>query len=162
MVTEIERKFLLVGPPNWAHPVLTTGQRIAFEQVYLRVSEGYEERIRRGARDGVVTYHHTILTRIGPGVRDIVEREVDSIEYSRLRSSRDPLRQVVVKDRLGFHWREQFFELDNIHQPAARACQLLEIQLHTLEQEVILPRFLDVDREVTHEPEYSNAQIALG
>lgn len=162
MATEIERKYLLATPPDWAHLALATGQRIEFEQIYLDVSDGREERIRRRFCDGVVTYQHAHLARISPGVRLIDEIEVDSAEYARLRLRRDTRRHIVLKDRLAFRWREQLFELDRIREPVSRACHLLEIQIDSTGQEVILPTFLHIDREVTYDQDYSNAQIALG
>ena len=162
MSTEIERKFLLATPPDWAHPVLAAGQRIEFEQIYLDVSAGHEERIRRRSSDGLVTYQHAHLSRISPGIREIEEVEVDSAEYRRLRSLRDLRRRIVLKDRLAFHWHGLLFELDRIRHPISRACHLLEVQIERTEQEVILPTFLHIDREVTYEQDYSNAQIALG
>jgi CYTH domain-containing protein len=159
---EIERKFLLSAAPDWSHPVLRGARLIQYEQVYLRVAGDAQTRIRRGTDDEGTRYHLARLHRLRDGVREVEEEEISAAEYARLRQDRDPRRQVVVKDRRCFHWRAQFFELDEIHRPVSRACHLLEIQVDELGRRVELPDFLPIDREVTGEPAFGNAGIALG
>jgi CYTH domain-containing protein len=159
---EIERKFLLATCPDWTHPLLAAGRHTRYEQIYLQVSDEREDRIRRLSSADAVRYEHTRLFRIRPGVREVVEDVISAAEYERLRLRRDGRRNTVIKDRLCFQWRGQGFELDDIHQPASRSCQLLEIELTAENQEVVLPDFLNIDREVTYEGDYANSRIALG
>lgn len=102
------------------------------------------------------------LFRLRPGVREGIERMITAEEYERLRERRDPARHTVVKDRVRFDWHGTTFDLDDIHRPVSRSCQLLEVELRSEDQDVPLPDFLDIDREVTHDGGYANAQIALG
>jgi CYTH domain-containing protein len=162
MSIEIERKFLLTATPDWHHPLLRSATIINFEQIYLRADETEQKRIRRGRRKGIFTYHYAHLVPIRRAMREVMEKEIDLEEYTRLRLLRDPSRQVIVKDRRCFTWQDQFFELDDIQEPATRACHLLEIQIERPDQPVKLPDFLKFDREVTSDAAYSNATIALG
>jgi CYTH domain-containing protein len=162
MPLEIERKFLLAAPPDWSHPILRGARLIEYEQIYLEIEGEAQTRIRRGTTETEVSYRLARLMRLSAGVREVEERELDRSEYERLRARRDPGRQVVVKHRRCFHWREQFFELDDILRPASRVCQILELQVDSLDRGFVLPDFLAIDREVTREPAYSNAAIALG
>ncbi|MGW1996398.1 hypothetical protein [Embleya sp. NPDC001921] len=68
----------------------------------------------------------------------------------------------MTKERWFFTWRGRLFELDDIREPASRACRILEIELDDERQEVILPDFLRIEREVTGVPQFSNADIARG
>ncbi|QKG25460.1 hypothetical protein [Actinomadura verrucosospora] len=162
MPIEIERKFLLGETPDWSHPVLAGADVIEYEQVYLRVAGGEQVRIRRGVRDGRADHRLARLRRLSDGVREVEESELDAAEYARLRADRDPRREIVAKVRRCFRWDGLLFELDDIRRPAARACHLLELQVASLEEPYTLPGFLVIDREVTTEPAFSNAAIALG
>ncbi|MBX6769382.1 MAG: hypothetical protein IRY90_19890 [Actinomadura rubrobrunea] len=162
MPVEIERKFLLAAAPDWSHPVLREAQVIEYEQIYLKVDGNEQIRIRRGIQNGEASYRLARLHRLSDGVREVEEHELDQTEYERLSATRDSRRQVITKIRRCFYWKDQFFELDDIQRPVTRACQLLELQVETLDQSILLPDFLTIDREVTHEPAYSNAMIALG
>ncbi|MGI5207209.1 hypothetical protein ACQEU6_37235 [Spirillospora sp. CA-108201] len=162
MPVEIERKFLLGAAPDWSHPAFRDADVIEYEQVYLKVDGADQVRIRRGVRDGRAAYRLARLHRLSDGVREVEERELGRAEYDRLRAGRDPGREIVAKVRRCFAWRGQLFELDDISRPVSRACHLLELQVESLEQRFTLPDFLVIDREVTTEPAFSNAMIALG
>jgi len=159
---EIERKFLLAAAPDWSHPVLRDARVIHYEQVYLRVTATEEVRIRRGTDEEGTRYHLARLYRLQDGMRTVEEEEISADEYARLRERRDPARQIIVKDRRCFRWGGLLFELDAIHRPVSRACHLLEVEIDDLDQHVEFPDFLQIDREVTAEPEFANAGIALG
>ncbi|MFE3199195.1 hypothetical protein [Embleya sp. NPDC059237] len=162
MLVEIERKFLLAASGSLRHPVLDAAERVNLEQIYLEVSAHAEERIRRKEGKEAVHYAHTILRPLRPGVREIEEVEITGDQYDALRERHDPGRRPVTKERWFFTWRGQLFELDDIREPASRACRILEIQLDDERQEVVLPDFLRIDREVTGVPQFSNADIARG
>lgn len=162
MPIEIERKFLLGAVPDWSHPALRRADVVEYEQIYLKVDGPEQVRIRRGVRGDIAAYHLARLHRLSDGMREVEERELDGEEYEALRRERDPSREIIVKRRHCFHWKGQFFELDDIRRPASRACLLLELQVESLEQSFDLPDFLVIDREVTTDASFSNAMIALG
>lgn len=163
MSLEIERKFLLTAEPDWSALPHSTISVIEFEQAYLQVAaDGGEKRIRKRVVNGTTSYEFAELHPVGAGVRTVHEVAIDHAEYTRLCSDRDPARQVVRKTRTTFPWRDRLYEVDRIREPRARACWLLEVQVDHEDDVVELPGFLPVDRDVTHEPAYRNAHIALG
>ncbi|CCH28496.1 hypothetical protein ABZ816_29360 [Actinosynnema sp. NPDC047251] len=162
MSVEIERKFLLGAEPDWSALAGSAVGRIEFEQVYLRVTEVEEKRIRRRTGNGLTSYEYAHLRTLRPGVRMVDEVGVDRAEYERLRADRDDSRQVVRKIRRTFHWTGRLYEVDHILEPARRTCWLLEVQVDREDDAVLLPEFLPVLREVTGEPLFRNAHIALG
>ncbi|CAL9621923.1 hypothetical protein SUDANB95_05835 [Actinosynnema sp. ALI-1.44] len=163
MSLEVERKFLLTAEPDWSALPPETISVIEFEQVYLRVAaDGAEKRIRKRVVNGSTSYEFAELRPVGVGVRTVDEVAIDHAEYARLRSDRDPARQVVRKTRTTFPWRDRLYEVDRVREPRTRACWLLEVQVDHADDVVELPGFLPVDRDVTHEPAYRNAHIALG
>jgi CYTH domain-containing protein len=162
MPLEIERKFLIAGPPDPSHPVLRNADLVNYEQIYLHVDDIEQRRIRRGISRGSTTYQIAHMRQLTTGVREVSERRIARAEYERLRDRRDPTRQIIYKDRRRFSWDGRLLELDEIFEPRSRACHLLEIQVDDLAARIALPDFLSVDREVTGEPRYANSMIALG
>lgn len=164
MSVEIERKFLLGAEPDWSALPLPGSaiDRIGFEQVYLAVTGEGEQRIRRRTANGLTSYEYAHLRPLRPGVRIVDEVTIDEAEYRRLRAGRDGSRQVIRKTRTTFPWRGRLYEVDDITDPVSRACLLLEVQVTGEDEDVPLPTFLPVLREVTGEPEFGNAHIALG
>lgn len=162
VAVEIERKFLVDGPVNGRLPTLHDELRIDFEQIYLHVSDAAEERVRRRTVGESVSYQHAYLNRIRPGVREVIESDIGDREYEQLRGRRDPRRQVIRKERTCFVWCGRLFELDNIVEPVSRACLILEVQISDERDEIELPDFLEINREVTMERQFANSSIALG
>jgi CYTH domain-containing protein len=96
------------------------------------------------------------------GVREVIESDIGDREYEQLRSRRDPSRQVIRKVRTCFVWHGLLYELDDITEPVSRACLVLEVQVSDEHDEIDLPDFLVINREVTMEREFANSAIALG
>jgi CYTH domain-containing protein len=159
---EIERKFLLRGIPDDRDLLSCRAEALEIEQWYLKVADGFEERIRRTSTNQETFYHHTYLMSQSAGVREVQERTIDRDEYDLLRSAGDPCRVQVVKRRLRFVFESQVFELDIIRSPPSRSCFILELQIESEDQEIALPHFVRIAREVTGERAYTNADIALG
>ncbi|MGM1064142.1 hypothetical protein [Saccharothrix sp. Mg75] len=159
---EIERKFLLGAEPDWSRVRAGGLRRTEFEQVYLRVTEAAEKRIRRRVDGRRVGYEYASLTPARGGVRTVEEIPIDGAEYDRLKARRDGRRHVIRKTRTTFPWGDHVYEVDHITEPASRACWLLEVQVARPDDVVAIPEFLPVVREVTDEPAYRNAHIALG
>jgi len=162
MPIEIERKFLLHDIPDDRDLLSCDVTAIEIEQWYLKVSDGFEERIRRTSIDQETVYHHTYLMSHRVGVREVQEQAIDREEYDLLRSGSDPRRTKIAKRRLRFVFGGQTFELDVIRSPSARSCLILELQIESEDQKITLPPFVRIDREVTGEQAYTNADIALG
>ena len=159
---EIEKKFLLASVPDFHSDDWEQARAIEIEQTYLLSSADEEVRVRRRVNEGHATHYFTKKSPIRPGVRTETERRISEREYTTLLELRDPERKTVRKTRWCFEYGRQYFEVDIIREPLTRTCALLEIELATEDEEVRLPHFLDVDREVTNDPVYSNADLAKG
>jgi CYTH domain-containing protein len=159
---EIERKFLLREIPD-DRDLRSCGVRaLEIEQWYLKVTDELQERIRRTSTDSETVYHHTYLMPHKPGVREVQEETITRDEYDLLRSACDPRRVKITKRRLRFIYQSQTFELDIILSPPSRACIILELELQSEDQRIMLPHFVRVIREATGETAFTNADIALG
>lgn len=161
MGIEIERKFLVASyPPAEAWPGPYTDTSIM--QTYLVASPGVtSERVRsRTTLDGSsCVYTHTKKVRIDAGVHQEDEVVVDFATYQRLIGGADPAMMSIVKTRRVFPWAGATFELD-IFEVFHKGLVLLEIELPTADTLVEMPPFVQIVREVTQEPEFTNAALA--
>lgn len=154
---EIERKFLLRAAP--ADPLPVRSEEVEIEQRYLRTTDGSEARIRRRGQHGSYTYFHTVKRPVAAGQRVEVERPISAREYVALQSEVDPARRPVKKLRRCFLWKNHYFELDRFLDPRP-GLVVLEAELESADAALDLPPFLDIEREVTADPSYSNFAIA--
>lgn len=156
-----QRKYLLSQDTNlMSLPVDCT--RVEIRQTYLTEKDGVERRVSRwsyGANDPI--YFYTEKEAIGKGslYRFRREDQITPDDYILLLGQRDRNRQEISKSRYCFVWDHQYFNVDVFRQPDSLF--LLEVQTSRVRQEVVIPDFLDVIREVTDDPSYLNASIAL-
>ena len=147
---EIERKYLLR-----ALPPLPTAQTIRIEQGYLP-GEKILERVRRSTSAEGVFYHRTI--KFGRGVSRIeVEEACDEALFFALWSLTE--RKRIRKNRHQVQESDLVWEIDEF---LDRALVLAEVELASEAQLVVFPAWLApyVEREVTHEDAYVNANLA--
>ncbi len=155
---EIERKYLV---SNFDFSTIESQvQVVGINQVYIHHPVDGMARIRkRHATDGSATYYYTIKTASGSAlVRYEREERISATEYLNLESFREPRRISIAKRRYCFIWHSQYFELDVFVSPAGLT--LLEIELTEENDKVELPPFINVVREVTDDPQYSNYNLA--
>ena len=157
---EIERKYL-VRPPIPLQK-LGTHRVIDIEQFYLASDKPEGKlRYRKCVERGGATFFST-LKRPGPNARTRFESEssITAEEYELGTRNMVPGSHLVHKKRTVFTYDHQEFELDQFIEPALDY-QILEIELDTADEEVRLPPFLEIVREVTSEKEFSNYKLAF-
>lgn len=159
---EVERKFLAAldtDPASFPLPVVT----VEMCQTYLRGSKakpGVERRVRRRTQNGGNMYTYTEKQKIDRGARLERERIITQREYEELYSQRDQSRKDVLKRRHSFIWKNQYFQLDKISSP--QELVLLEVEVTDIQETLLMPPFIRICEEVTENPNYKNASIALG
>lgn len=153
---EIERKFLIRMPDT--AELLRLGERTEIIQTYL-VCENGSARVRKRGREGDWVYTHTEKKRLTDMRRIELERELDEAEYQQLLEKADPQRRVIHKDRYCIEYMGQLLEVDIFPFYSDRA--FLEIELEDEEQEIHLPPWLDIIKDVTADRRYTNAALAL-
>jgi CYTH domain-containing protein len=158
---EIERKYLLSGPPSEAELAALGARPTRLEQVYLRSSDGWVRRVRRVESHGHSRY---ILTRKRDRegiVRDEIEADLSPEEYGRYVADADPARRVIRKVRHVIRHGRWTLELDVFSEPPGLV--LLEVELDDAEDVPDLPAQIAarIVREVSTEPAYANYRLAL-
>ncbi len=156
---EIERKYRLARAPSPADLAARGARSYRLEQTYLTASPP-GRRIRRiEAPDGTVTYRLTHKRHLRDLVREEVEREISEIEYEQLRSDADPERRPIRKTRHVVPHRSQELEIDVFDDPPGLV--LVEVELRSEDEVVELPDWLGPARDVSADPRFANASLAL-
>lgn len=160
---EIERKFLVKMPTEEQLKSLEFHNGLSkahITQTYLKSDSDIERRVRKRGDDidGYV-YRYTEKSPVSAGKRKEVERMIDVKEYETyLTFDKDERLATIEKDRYCFLYKNQYFEMDIY--PFDKNYAILEIELNDLEQKIELPPELEIVREVTNDPNYSNHSIA--
>ena len=152
---EIERKFLIARPDLLNLANLCKIQKIS--QTYLISTEG-TVRVRHLEEKGQVSYVETAKRSISSTKRLELERQLTEEEYIRRLSTRDPRRQTIHKMRYRLPYAGHTFEIDIF--PFWNRQAIMEVELQDEDEEVSLPPFIRVLREVTEDPAYSNHSMA--
>ena len=155
---EIERKYLLPGPPPAL--VLESATSYAIDQTYLTATSGARRVRRRVGPDGErfwLNQKHAL----GGLTRSEDERELSADEYRRLLEEADPLSGTVRKTRHVIGHGAQAIELDIFTTPPGLV--LLEVELDDAADVPDLPPAIAtlVVREVSTEATYTNHALAL-
>jgi CYTH domain-containing protein/predicted ATPase len=157
---ECERKFLVrIKDPN-ALP--NHAQRISIEQIYIASDEDEITRIRKRGQHGFFCHYQTIkMLGVDDVSRPEIEWQISEKEYEDqsllCRFDTEP----VHKTRTCFFYDNQYFELDTFPDGVIEeGCHYLELELTHRDQVITFPDYIEVVREVTGEPGYSNFEIA--
>ena len=106
---EIERKYLIRMPKA---ALLRSLPASEIEQIYLQMSDGTRERIRRRDYGDRTVYSHTAKQRLSDLTRIEIEREITAEQYGELLKLADPSRSAIRKKRYLYDYDAQLFEID--------------------------------------------------
>ena len=157
---EIERKYLIKIPDVALleqQPVYT---KIEMEQAYLK-SDGENSgmRVRKSIVNGEkVTYKKTFKRNITSVTRVEIEDDISEEAYNEYLKDIDEGSTVIKKVRHCFMYQGQFFELDMY--PFWNDRATLELEISSEEQEITLPPFISLIKEVTEDKRYTNRSLS--
>ena len=155
MAFEIERKFLIEYPDL---NILENYSKSEIAQTYLKMNDGMTSRVRKRTTDGVTKYIFTEKKRITDVKCIENERELSEEEYEELLKLADTERRTVYKTRYCIPCHGRVAEVDIYPFWSDRA--IAEVEMESEDEEVCLPDFIKVIRDVTAEKAYKNASIA--
>ena len=164
MNIETERKFLIVRPDESLLTAQDGCRVLDITQTYLMINNvtGEERRIRRIEENGKVSYVLTEKRRISTVSREENEREISREEYEKLYET-DGARELT-KTRYAFPYGKRTVEIDvyphEIGGDGLDGLAVLEVELEDETEEIILPDFITVIRELTGKKEFSNKAMA--
>ena len=156
---EIERKFLIRYPDvQWLERQPNCRQ-VDILQTYLLTKEGDELRVRQRGENGSYVYYKTLKRRVSDLSRIEVEERLSQDEYLRLLINADPSRRPIHKKRYCLVYENQYLEIDLF--PFWKDQAIVEIELSSEDTPILFPPELEVIREVTDDPDYTNAALAM-
>lgn len=156
---EIERKYLIRMPDEAQLAHMPDCEIWNIVQTYLLDGgDGATRRVRRIKSAGKTHYVYTEKRRLSKLSQTETEREILRSEYDELLHQADPALNVIDKRRYRVPFEGQLLEIDIYSFWQDRAT--LEIELESEEQQVKLPVWLSIVRELTGERAYKNRFLA--
>ena len=155
---EIERKFLIAMPDREMLESFPGASRSEIIQTYLKCGEGESRRVRKSSSGGNSVLTLTVKKHITSIRRIEDEREISQSEYERLLAEADPDRRRIIKTRYRIPFGGELLEIDIYSFWDDRAT--LEIELESEDATYSLPSWVNVIKEVTEDPRYTNSALA--
>ena len=155
---EIERKYLIYYPNIKKLESMPNCTKVDIIQTYLKSVDGVERRVRARGIDGDYLYYLTEKRKISGLKRIEVERKLTQDEYINLLMEADNKLHTIHKTRYCLSENNQYFEIDIYPEWDKQA--ILEIELNCEEQQIELPNFIKVEKEVTDDEKYKNFNMA--
>ena len=151
---EIERKFL-IKYPDTDYLMSLVCAKAEIEQSYLLGKNG-KFRLRRRGRDGSYIYIKTVKNKISETVREEIETRVSREEYYELLKN-NALTGTIKKDRYCLMYDGVYYEIDVF--PFWRKQAYLEIELLDEDDEIKIPDFIELIREVSYDTRHKNSSL---
>lgn len=155
---EIERKYVIRMPSIEKLMAECGFASSAITQIYLNSGAGVTHRVRKREFSDGVRYYETRKTRIDKMSAVEDEREISGEEYAQLSKNIKMGTSPITKTRYTFLSRGKLIEID-VYPEWKNTC-ILETELTDREEEVKLPDYIEIIKEVTGCFEYSNASMA--
>ncbi len=154
------RERYLVG--RVSNDLLPTHQTVEIEQVYLRPKNRDEEiRIKKRGRDGSYLYFLTRTRTAGSRIEE--EELITEQHYESLARLREPGTEVLIKERASFLWNGRHIEIDR-YGGRYEGLSVVEAEAGETageETTIQLPPFIAVQKNITHNPRYSERRMAM-
>ena len=156
---EIERKFL-IRFPDISFLRSLGGIRIKnITQTYLKTTDGSTARVRRIDEAKTTTYVKTVKNKISELSHYEDEREIDAEQYNNELKNADSEKLPIIKTRYAFPFDAHTVEIDVYPFWSDRA--ILEIEMQSESEDISIPEFIDVIKEVSNDARYKNTNLAL-
>ena len=155
---EIEKKYVIRLPDTEYISTLDGYTESSITQIYIESAPGRTHRVRRRIQGDTPTYTETVKIRIDKMSAFEDEREIDQATFLRLSEKIKKGTRPVLKKRLTFLFESRLFEVD-IYPEWRRTC-IMEVELPAREEDVKIPPFIELVRDVTGDRAYSNASMS--
>ena len=156
---EIEKKFL-VEPVDF-DALGIPHRTIDIEQYYLALSTSGDRvpRVRSWGEEGVATHTFTEKREIASGEVEEIEEPISETAFAHYTKYQKSGTVSIRKRRTCFVYEDQYFMYDEFLS-GRQGLTLLEVELQSQDTPVILPPFVVVREDVSHNRDYFNSTIA--
>jgi len=157
---EVFRKYLVELNDDVLQQVLKENnctQTHIYEQ-FLKSEEGMEKRIRRRIKNGTTRYYYSEAKVLSSNKRYKTDRILSERQYHSYSPEINKDLNPIDKDRYSFLKDSHFYKLDIFSFDKSKA--LLSIQVPLGDEEVRIPLYFKVIKEVSDDPSYKNFYLA--
>jgi CYTH domain-containing protein/transcriptional regulator with XRE-family HTH domain len=155
---EIERKFLICYPDIKKLESMPNCTKVEIAQTYLKSNEDVERRVRARGIDGDYMYYLTEKRKVTNLKRIEVEKRLTQNEYLKLLMDAKNTLHTIKKTRYCLSEENQYFEIDIY--PEWNNQAIMEVELSSEDQEIQVPPFIKVIKDVTDDERYKNYNMA--
>ena len=155
---EIERKFVIAMPDVSTIAKIDGYSSSDIDQTYLTSVPHVTRRVRARSYSDHTVYTETKKVRIDKMSAFEDEREITESEYVAMLFEIAPGTVTLHKTRHTFPYLGRTVEID-IYPDWQRSC-ILEVELESEDEALMLPDFINVIKEVTGDKGYSNAAMS--
>ncbi len=155
---EIERKYIIKMPDISVLSKQPEYTRSDITQIYITPKDGETHRVRRRCYPDRVQFVETRKIRIDHISVTEIEGEISEESFNELSKKMIDGSSPVIKTRHTFLYLGQIFEIDIY--PQWKSTAIMETELCSREEEVEIPSFIEIIREVTGDKAYSNASMS--
>lgn len=155
---EIEKKFVIDYPDINLLESMDNCTKVEISQTYLKSYDDSERRVRARGMNGFYMYYLTEKRNITPEKRIEFERKIDEREYFRLLMEADTSRKTIIKTRYCITYNNKYYEIDIY--PEWNNQAIMEIELASEDEEIVIPDFINIQKEVTDDIRYKNYSIS--
>jgi CYTH domain-containing protein/transcriptional regulator with XRE-family HTH domain len=155
---EIERKYLIKYPNIKEFENMENCTKVDITQTYLKSTDDVERRVRARGIDGDYLYYLTEKQKVTNLKRVEIERKLTQDEYLRLLMEADNNLRTIRKTRYCLTENNQYFEIDIF--PEWKDKAIMEIELSNEDEEIKVPSFIKIIKEVTNDNNYMNHEMA--
>jgi len=154
---EIERRFLV---RSWKKPSNVVSMDMT--RAYLKSNDNTIRRVRKCNQDRPLFYL-TVKDNASNLERSESETLISRDEYNTLLLDQDPERNTIFKTRHYFIWNNRQYELDEfrvLYRNIYNGLKILEVEIDDPSEQIEIPPFISIEREITGDPTYSNWTLA--
>lgn len=156
---EVERKFLIEYPNIKTLESNPLCRKTEIIQTYLKSDNDDEVRVRQRGENGNYIYFKTIKRKISNIKRVEIEKRLSKDEYLAELMNADTSKRQIRKNRYCLTYENQYFEIDIY--PFWQDKAIMEIELSDEKEEIKIPTFIRVIKEVTEDDAYKNSSLAM-
>ena len=155
---EIERKYLIEYPNVKKLESNSECRKVDIIQTYLKSTKEEEIRIRQRGENNNYIYFKTTKKIIDGLKRVEIEQRISRDEYLSLLMDADTTKRQIRKTRYCLMYKNQYFEIDIY--PFWNDRAIMEIELSSENQKILMPSYVKIIKEVTDDPSYKNVALA--
>ena len=155
---EIEHKFLIKKPDLSLLESLNNCQKVDIIQTYLNSNTDEEVRIRQRGEMGSYIYTLTTKKKVKSATRQETEKRITQKEYLSLLNDADINLHQIKKTRYCLMHNNRYYEIDVY--PFSTNTAICEIELTDENEQIELPEFISIIKDVTNGKKYSNRALA--